>query len=150
MLKKVRAVIYDIKNDKLYFLILHRILRWQGWEIFKETIEPGETNEQAIQRGIREETNLKDFKIIKNLNKQEKWQALGNDYYVVDTFLVRADMNQKISLKQDIIEHDNYQWVDKQTAMKKLTWPKTKELLKELIINEWVCKKIRKIQRIKS
>lgn len=132
LLKKVRAVIYDIKDGQPYFLILHRVLRWRGWEVLKETIEAGETEKQALIRGIREEIKFKDFKIIKSLNKQEKWQALGNDYFIVDTFLVKADMNQKISLKQEIIEHDDYQWVDKKTAIKKLTWLETKKILKEL------------------
>jgi ADP-ribose pyrophosphatase YjhB (NUDIX family) len=131
MIKKVRAIIFDIKDTQPYFLILHRILRWQGWEILKETIEPGETPRQALKRGIKEETQLEKFKIIKNLKKQEKWQALGNNYWIVDTFLVQADMNQKISLKQEIVEHNGYQWADKKTALKKLTWPETKKLLKE-------------------
>ena len=128
--KKVRAVIYDIKKGEPYFLILHRTLRWDGWEVLKETIEKGETPKQTLKRGIKEETKLENFKIIKKLNKREKWQALGKDYFVVNTFLVKADMKQEISLKQEIIEHDASDWVDKETALKKLTWPKTKELLK--------------------
>lgn len=131
-IKKVRAIIYDIKDNKPYFLIFHRILHWKGWEILKGTIEPGESNEQALKREIKEETGLKKIKIIKSLGKQEKWQALGNNYFIVDTFLVRANMNEKISLKQEIIEHDNYQWVDKETVFKKLTWPKSKKLLREI------------------
>lgn len=131
-IKKVRAIIFDIKNGQPYFLILHRILRWRGWEILKGSIKPGESNEQALKREIREETGLKNFKIIKSLNKQEKWQALGNNYWIIDTFLVQAGMDQKISLKQDIIEHEGYQWVNKKTALKKLTWLKTKKLLREL------------------
>ena len=130
--KKVRAIIYDIKNGKPYFLILHRVLHWQGWEFLKETIEPGETSEKTLKRGVKEETGLKKFKIIKNLNKQEKWQALGKDYIVVDTFLVKIDMDEKISLKQKIVEHDEYQWTDKETAIKKLTWSESKKLLKEI------------------
>ena len=130
--KKVRAIIYDIKNDKPCFLILHRILRWKGWEPLKETIEKRETLWQTLVRGIKEETKLKKFKIIKRLGKQEKWRVNGINYVIVDTFLVRADMNDKISLKQEIIEHDKYQWVDKKTALKKLTWPKTKEILKNI------------------
>lgn len=131
IVKKVRTIIYDIRESKPYFLILHRILHWTGWELLKGTINPGETNEEALKREIKEEIGLENFEIIRKLNKQEKWQALGNDYFVVDVFLVKADMNEKISLKQEIIEHDDYQWVDKETALKKLTWPESKELLKE-------------------
>jgi len=130
--KKVRAVIYDIKDNQPQFLIFHRILRWKGWEILKETIEKGETLRQALIRGIKEETGIKHFKIIKKLNKQDKWRANEINYYIVDTFLVRADMNDKISLKQEVIEHDGYKWVDKKTALKRLTWPTPQKLLKEI------------------
>ena len=131
-LKKVRAIIYDIKNNKPYFLILHRVLRWEGWEFVKETIKQGESCEKALERGIREETKLSSFEVIKKLNKQEEWQALGNYYKVVETYLVRADIKQEISLKQELIEHDRYQWADKKSALEKLTWPESKELLKEI------------------
>lgn len=130
--KSDRAVIYDIRNNKPYFLILHRVLRWQGWEFPKETAEKGETPRQTMTRGIREETGLKDFKIIKSLNRQEKWQANGINYIIANTFLVRADMNQKISLRQKVVEHDKYKWVDKKTAIKKLTWPKTRQIFRQV------------------
>lgn len=134
-IKKVRAIIYDIKNGEFYFLILRRILRWKGWEMLKETLEKKETSLEALKRGIKEETELKNFEIIKSLDKEEKWTFRGINYSIVDTFLVRADMSQKISLKQEIVEHDKYEWVDRETAIKKLTWPKTKKLLEKLEIN---------------
>lgn len=130
-LKKIRAVIYDIKDGQPYFLIFHRILRWTGWELMKETIKSKETNKQTLIRGIKEETKLKDFKIIKSLDKQEKWQALGNECFVVDTFLIKADMNQEISLGN---EHDSYQWINKEKAIKKLTHNKSKDLIWNLIL----------------
>lgn len=130
-LKKIRAVIYDIKDGQPYFLIFHRVLRWKGWELMKETIKSKETNKQTLIRGIKEETKLKDFKIIKSLDKQEKWQALGNECFVVDTFLIKADMNQEISLGN---EHDSYQWVNKEETIKKLTYNKSKDLIWNLIL----------------
>lgn len=134
-IKKVRAIIYDIKNGELYFLILHRMLRWKGWETFKETLEKKETPIEALKRGIVEETGLKEFKVIRKLDKKEKWVFRRNNYFIVDTFLVRANISRKISLKQEIIEHDKYAWVDKKTAIEKLTWPETKELFRKLKIN---------------
>jgi len=116
-------------------LILHRILRWKGWETLKETLEKREKPVEALRRGIIEETGLKDFEIIRSLGKKERWVFQGNNYFIVDTFLVRADMNRKISLKQEIIEHDKYMWVDKKTAIERLTWLETKELFRKLKIN---------------
>jgi len=135
-IKKVRAVIYDVKNGRVYFLILHRILRWRGWEILKETLEKNETPLLALKRGIKEETKIKNFKIIRQIPFSEKWEALGKEFEIVAAYLVLADKNQKISLKQRVIEHDDHQWVDKKTALKKLTWPKTKALIKSLKISE--------------
>ena len=133
-MKKVRAIIYDLKDNVPYFLILHRILRWNGWEILKETMGPGENFEDAINRGIKEETGLENFKIIKDLNKTEKWRVGENDYEIAATFLIKADMNENISLKQEIVEHDNYEWADRETAISKLTWPETKELIKQVSV----------------
>jgi len=135
-IKKVRAVIYDVKNGQVYFLILHRILRWRGWEILKETLEKNETPLLALKRGIKEETKIKNFKIISKIPFSEKWEAIGKKFEIVAAYLVLADKNQKISLKQRVVEHDDYQWVDKKTALKKLTWPKTKALIKSLKISE--------------
>ncbi|MFH1129401.1 MAG: transcription termination factor NusA [Patescibacteria group bacterium] len=133
-IKKYRAIIYDVKDDKPYFLILHRILRWNGWEFLKETVEPGETPLKTIKRGIAEETQIKKFKVIKKLGKKEEWQADGINYVIADTFLVKADMEQIISLKQEIIEHDKYEWATKEEAMEKLTFPATKKLIQEIEI----------------
>lgn len=135
--KTIRAIIYDIENGKPLFLILHRTLRWKGWEFLKETIEKEESVRQTLIRGIKEETRIKKFKIIKRLGVQEKWQANRINYVIADSFLVRADMREEIFLKQEVIEHDDYQWVNKETALKKLTWPKTKEILRD-IKNSWL------------
>ncbi len=43
-------------------------------------------------------------------------------------------MNEKISLKQEIIEHDGYEWADRKTAAEKLTYNETKELIKQIEI----------------
>jgi 8-oxo-dGTP pyrophosphatase MutT (NUDIX family) len=110
-------------------------LRWKGWETLKETLEKKETPIEALKRGIVEETGLKDFEIIESLGEKEKWISQGNNYFIVDTFLVQVDMNRKISLKQEIIEHDKYEWVDRETAIERLTWPKTKGLFRKLKIN---------------
>ena len=66
-MKKVRAIIYDIKDNVPYFLILHRVLRWNGWEVLKETMELKETIEETLERGIREETGLHNFKISRSI-----------------------------------------------------------------------------------
>jgi 8-oxo-dGTP pyrophosphatase MutT (NUDIX family) len=135
--KKVQAIVYDIKNNKHYFLILHRTLRWKGWELLKGTLEKGEERSlrKALEREIKEETNLKKFKIEKKLNKQirfyNKQKTAKN--IILEVFLVRVNMNQKISLhKNKVIEHDKYKWVDKNTAIKMLTFGNARSLIRSL------------------
>ncbi|MDP6642203.1 MAG: NUDIX domain-containing protein [Candidatus Nanoarchaeia archaeon] len=135
--KKVQAIIYDIKDNKPYFLILHRTLRWKGWELLKGTLEKGEEKSlrKALEREIKEETNLKNFKIEKRLNKQIKFynkQKTAKNI-ILDVFLVRVNLNQKISLhKNTVIEHDRYKWVNKNTAIKMLTFGNARSLIRNL------------------
>ncbi len=129
VIKKVVAVLYDIKNGKPYYLIMHRVLRWHGWELVKETIEDHETNLETLKRGIKEETGLTDFKIRGTLGHSFEW--IWGDFRVLveDVFLVKVDMTKPITLKQRVIEHDSYLWADKQTAISKLTYKNMQEAL---------------------
>ena len=71
--RKVQAIIYAIKKRIPYYLILHRVLHWSGWELLKETIENDETHEETMIRGIEEETSLKKYKIIKSFDVKIKF-----------------------------------------------------------------------------
>ena len=133
-MKKVQAVIYDIKYGKPYFLILHRVLHWKGWEFPKGTVKKGEDNIETIKREIKEETGLKNFKIVKNLNRKIKFMWGKKKVVIVDVFLVKADMSKKIHLNNKMIEHDAYLWASKKAALERLTYKKAKDILKELKI----------------
>lgn len=129
--KKVGAVIYDKKKGELYFLILHRVLRWRGWELHKGTVEGNESFKQTLKREIFEETGLKNFKIIKPLHVSFYFNRRKNR--VVEVFLVKASMKQKITFsKNPKKEHDGYLWADKETALKKLTWPNARKVIRNL------------------
>ncbi|MEM4266658.1 MAG: NUDIX domain-containing protein [Candidatus Nanoarchaeia archaeon] len=129
--KKVQAVIYDIKKGVPYFLILHRVLHWRGWELHKGTIENNDSYKKTLRREIFEETGLKNVRIVK---------PLGISFYfnrrkskVVEVFLVKASMRQKINVSRNPDrEHDGYLWADRETALKKLTYSNAKKIISEL------------------
>ncbi len=133
VVKKVQAVIYDRKKGEPYFLILHRVLNWHGWELHKGTIEGNESFKQTLKREIIEETGLKNFKIIRPLGISFYFDKRKNK--MVEVFLVKTSMKQKISLSKNTKkEHDGYLWVDKKTALKKLTWPNARRIIRNTVI----------------
>jgi len=133
-IKKIVAIIYDIKNGEPYFLILHRVLRWKGWELLKGTIEDNEDTENTVAREIDEEISMKNYTIERKLGKSFDFLWGDDIVKVVDVFLVKGDMKEELNLSQEVIEHDNYKWVKKDKAIELLTFENLKELLRDLKI----------------
>jgi len=133
VIKKVGAVIYALKEGVPYFLILHRVLHWRGWELHKGTIEGGESFKETLKREILEETGLKRFRIIRPLHIHFYFNKRKN--MIVEVFLVRASMKNRIILSKNTKrEHDGYLWADREIALKKLTWPNARKIIKKLRI----------------
>lgn len=129
--RKVQAVIYDVKKGVPYFLILHRVLRWRGWELHKGTIEKGESYKETLRREVLEETGLKRFRVVRPLRVSFYFNRRKSR--VVEVFLVRASMKQRISFSGNPKrEHDGFLWVDRETALKKLSWPDARKIIKNL------------------
>lgn len=134
MIRKVQAIIYDLKNGVPYFLVFHRVLHWKGWEFLKETVEPGETRLGCLRRGILEETHLRHYRIERRLNKQSRWRWNERPVKIVQVYLIRAPMRQKINIRQKIIEHDRHRWVTKNEALRLLTHPSARQWLRSLYL----------------
>ena len=131
-MKKVQGVIFDVRCGVPYFLIFHRVLNWRGWEFLKETLEPGETLLECLKRGIKEETHVKKYKIVRKLNKKHSWMWNGERVEIAQAYLVRMPMKQKINLKQKVIEHDEYKWATKEEALKLLTHTNQRKILRSV------------------
>ncbi len=129
--KKVHALIFARKGKETYFLILHRVLHWRGWELVKETIERGETPRQAVIRGIKEETKLKNWKIVRRVNRRIRFSVKGKKMVIVGIYIVKADMKEKVDVNQKIREHDMYKWVKEREAVQLLTFESAKRLVRE-------------------
>lgn len=133
-MKKVQGIIFDIKDGVPYFLIFHRILNWKGWEFLKETLEQGESLLECLKRGIKEETHVRNYKVIRKLNKKHFWMWNGERVEIAQVYLVRISMKQTINLKQKVIEHDKHKWVTKEEALKLLTHTNQRKILKSIRI----------------
>ena len=126
----IAAIIFAEKNSEKYFLLLHRVLNWTGWEFVKGRLEEGETDlEQALSREIEEETGLTQLKIVKKLPEKLEFKAKEGELRKNDVFLVQGNLDEAINLDQEVIEHDGFKWVKAEKALELLTWPNQKELL---------------------
>ncbi len=126
----VKGVVFDVVDGKVVYLLLHRILNWEGWEFPKGGMEEGEDVLQALVREIEEETGLEDVKVITELHPVE-WKTEDGRIYRYRQFLVRADSSQRIKLQEEPVrEHDDYRWTSYENAQKLLTWENDRETLK--------------------
>ncbi|GEM_PF-323330 len=129
--KGVTGVVFRFVNDKPIFLLLHRVLNWQGFEFPKGGVEFGEAHDKAVLREISEETGLKDAVIVCQLASGIEWLKKENKY-VYDGFLVQA-FSKDVSLHQEVMEHDDFKWVNAGEAKKLLTHKENKMLLAKAV-----------------
>jgi bis(5'-nucleosidyl)-tetraphosphatase len=132
--KSVFVVTYCREGNRIKYLLLKRKKHWKGWEFTKEGIEKGETDEDAVKRGVREETGLNIKGEIKRFDVHGKYRYkkkysdrpgfTGQAYS-----LYAAEINCG-KVKLDSYEHSAYEWLDFENALKKLTWRNQKESLK--------------------
>lgn len=137
--KAVFVVTYCKENNQVKYLLLKRKRHWKGWEFTKEGMEKGESEEDAARRGIREETGL-SIKFVKKFDVRGiykyKKQYPDRPGFIGQTYsLYSAEVNPE-EVKMDEKEHSNYEWLNFENAMKRLTWKNQKDCLK--IVNDYL------------
>lgn len=152
MAEKYRRGIFFVvysKNKKgnIEYLILKRKLHWAGWEFPKGGIKKNEDLKKTVKREVKEETGLsilkmKKFDISGEFSYKEKLEdrkgISGQTYEAL--FAVEVP-KKKVKINEE--EHSDYQWLQYNQAIKKLTWPNQKKCLK--IIDKWLKMKFREI-----
>jgi len=131
--KGVFMVVYAKKGKKISYLLLERILHWQGWEFPKAGIEKGENDEKAVIRELKEETGLKPRKILDlKVNGKFDYRRELEDRPGIkgQTFKLFAVEVKKRKVKIDKNEHISYKWLDYEKAKNLLTWNLQKRCLK--------------------
>ncbi|HLC72037.1 MAG TPA: NUDIX domain-containing protein [Candidatus Nanoarchaeia archaeon] len=130
-MKKVLAIIYKIEKKQRRFLILHRKLRWTGWECMKETMEENESEEETLRRGINEEIGVERGDIKKHIPINIK---LTDGSAIEKAFLVKIDAKEKIDIiKNKSKEHDAYKWVSQKEAQKLLAYKNIVKVMNKLV-----------------
>ena len=128
----VTGVIFAEKNNERFFLVLHRVLNWSGWEFVKGGMDEGETPLQAVLREIKEEAGLSKVSVVSMLPEKFSWTS-NNTKYVYVPFILRADLDEPVSLVQEVVEHDAYKWLPEKEVEFYLTHIDNKNIFHEAL-----------------
>jgi len=131
--KGIFIVTYSRTKEKIKYLILKRKLHWVGWEFPKGGLEKGESFEKAVKREVKEETGKPPFNIRKfHVSGKYKYKKGLKDREGVDgqTYSLYSAEIKPGLIKIDKKEHSDYQWLDFEKALRKLTWTNQRRCLK--------------------
>jgi len=128
---EVQAVIFDNADHSEHVLILKKIdfsAKRYRWRLLKGGVNEGETETEAIQREIFEETGLKSVKILGKVHSYEF--VFKSVKHVVSGYLVKADSKDPIKLQKS--EVADCLWTTKENALQMLHWNNERDTLRQL------------------
>ena len=123
------VVLYSGDGEKRRYLVLrHR--NGGHWSLPKGHIEPGESEQEAALRETREETGISDIKFIPGFRAVSRYSFFRRGVPVekeVVYFLGRTDETD-VRLSE---EHVDWCWADYEIALSTLTYPDSREVLRQ-------------------
>lgn len=122
------ALVYYVDNQQIIFLLLHY---FSGhWDFPKGNKERGENSIQTIRREIKEETGISDLTFIDGFVKEISYKYLRQNQLIskkVVYYLARTNTKDVVLSS----EHTDFEWDHYESALKRLTYKKSKEILTE-------------------
>jgi bis(5'-nucleosidyl)-tetraphosphatase len=122
------ALVYYVDNQQIIFLLLQY---FSGhWDFPKGNKERGENSIQTIRREIKEETGIRDLTFIDGFVKEISYKYLRQNQLIskkVVYFLARTNTKDVVLSS----EHTDFEWDHYESALKRLTYKKSKEILTE-------------------
>ena len=100
------------------------------WDLPKGHIERGETETEAAMREVREETGLKNIKILNNFKETIKYFFKKENKTIFKTvvFYLAETTEKKVQISR---EHIGYKWLLYDNALNTLTFDNAKGVLKK-------------------
>jgi bis(5'-nucleosidyl)-tetraphosphatase len=100
------------------------------WDLPKGNIEKGEEPIQTMVREVREETGIVDLRIIPGYEKKIEYfyRRDGKKVHKTVVFFLAETTVEKVTIS---FEHQDYGWFDYSEAIKTVTYPNARRLIRE-------------------
>ncbi len=126
--KSAGIIIFRRGNNTIYYLVLD--YGHDYWGFAKGHIESGEKPKETALREAQEETGLKDIEIKEDFKEWNKYFfRMDNDnVFKVVTYFLGETQEKEVEISE---EHKGYQWLDYESALKKLTFKNARGILEK-------------------
>lgn len=126
------VIFYRDKTSERLYLLLHYHLKSDYWDFPRGNLELGEHSIEAAKREIREETSLteKEIEFIPGFREAAKWFYVlqGAQRFKHVTYFLAETKKRDIKISE---EHQGYEWLPFERALKLLTYNNAKQVLKK-------------------
>ena len=135
--RSVQIVVFSVREGRRLYLLLRRVSSYGGfWQPVTGSLEDGESHREAAVREVREETGVRaamsdliDLGFINRFVIAPEWRgkyAPGVTHNEEVCFAIEIH-SRKISMEPG--EHEEYCWLEYETAMERAYWESTRKAL---------------------
>jgi 8-oxo-dGTP pyrophosphatase MutT (NUDIX family) len=100
------------------------------WDLPKGNIEKGEEPIQTMVREVKEETGIVDLRVVPGYEKKIEYfyRRDGKKVHKTVVFFLAETAVEKVTIS---FEHQDYAWFDYSEAIKTVTYPNARRLIRE-------------------
>lgn len=116
------------ENEEPKYLLLH--YKGGHWDFVKGNIEEGESEKETVLRELEEETGIDEAKFIEGFRETINYVYRRNKqvFYKEVVFYLLTTKQKKVRIS---FEHQGYDWLPYEDAMKRLTFKNARQLLEK-------------------